>query len=122
VLVVSVVAGTVLLPVLAAMGVPMGRWWLDLLPRLVLVGALGLALVLLRRPTLPRRRVAAGLALLPCLAGAALLATAVLDHADADGALVGYPLAPLQLTLVLGAGIYSVVALAGHAGPAIRLS
>ncbi len=122
VLLAYVAAQAVLLPVVTAAGIPVGRFWLEQLPRVLLVAALVLALVLLRHPTLPRRRVAAGLALLPCLAGAALLVLAVLNRPDADGAVVGYTFAPLQLTLTLAAGVYTLVALTRRDERAARVS
>jgi hypothetical protein len=123
VLLVHTATQVVLLPVLVAVGIPFGPWGgFELLGRVLLVGALVLALVLLRRPTRTRRRAAAGLALLPCLAGATLLVVAVLNRPEADGAVLGSTFAPLELTLTLGAGIYSLVALLDRPRTAAEIS
>lgn len=86
---------------------------LELLPRIALVAALTVALLLLRGPavTRPRRLTAAGLALLPCLAGAAMLLVTFLNRPATDGAVTGYSFSPLELALTLGIGVYAVVAL-----------
>jgi hypothetical protein len=113
VLLVEAAAQALGLLLLAVVDVPTAATVAEVAARLLLVGALVAALVLLRRPdpSPARRQVAAGLALLPCLAGAALLLLAMLNRPDADGGVTGFTFAPLLLTLSLGAGVYTVLAL-----------
>lgn len=106
-------AGVLLLAVTP--GISLGPFGLafGVLPRIALVVVLTTALVLLRGPvvTRTRRLAAAGLASLPCLAGAAMLLVTVLNRPAADGSVTGYSFSPLTLALTLGVGVYAVVAL-----------